>query len=104
MTRTGNKITLVNIKFSLNACKKISKREIDCSSDTARGFFTLFNYLEKLKVRDFVDIWVMEDQIQDLVLTCGIFQICFYNNLFNPDVNIQILTCRNFTEQIICFG
>ena len=88
MTRTGNKITLVNIKFSINACKKISKREIDSSSDTARGFFTLFNHLENLKVRDFVDIWVMEDQIQDLVLTYGIFQICFYNNLFNPDVNI----------------
>ena len=56
MTRTGNKITLVKIKFSINACKKISKREIDSSSDTARGFFTLFNHLEKLKVRDFVDI------------------------------------------------
>ena len=56
MTRTGNKITLVKIKFSINACKKISKREIDSSSDTARGFSTLFNHLEKLKVRDFVDI------------------------------------------------
>lgn len=103
MTRTGNKITLVKIKFSINACKKISKREIDSSSDTARGFFTLFNHLEKLKVRDFVDIQGNGRPNSRLSVTCGIFQICFYNNLFNPDVNIQILTCRNFTEQIICF-
>ena len=25
LTRTGNKITLVNIKFNLNACKNLSK-------------------------------------------------------------------------------
>ena len=36
LTRTGNKITLVNIKFSLNTCKHLSKNELDNLSDTAR--------------------------------------------------------------------
>ena len=39
MTRTDNKITLANMKFSINACKNLSNREIDRLSDTARDFF-----------------------------------------------------------------
>ena len=39
LTRTVKKITLVNIKFSLNACKNLSKNELDNLSDTARDFF-----------------------------------------------------------------
>ena len=39
LTRADNKITLVNIKFSLNACKNLSKNELNNLSDTARDFF-----------------------------------------------------------------
>ena len=47
LTRTDNKITLVNIKFSLNACKNLTKHELDNLSDTARELFLiLFNLLE----------------------------------------------------------
>ena len=38
MTRTDNKITL-NIKFNLNVCKNLSKKELDALSDTASNFF-----------------------------------------------------------------
>ena len=41
LTRTDNKITLVNMKFNLNACKNFSKNELDNLSDTARNFFYL---------------------------------------------------------------
>ena len=89
MTRTDNKIALVNIKFSMNPCKKLSKREIDSLSDTAHDFlYFVQSFGNKLEVSDFVNLWLMEDQIQDLdSVTCGIFQIYFYDNLFNPDVN-----------------
>ena len=40
MTRTDDKITLVNIKFNLNACKKLSKKELGALSDTAMNFFS----------------------------------------------------------------
>ena len=39
LTRTDNKITLVNIKFALNAIKNLTKNELDNFSDTARDFF-----------------------------------------------------------------
>ena len=42
MTRTDNKIKLVNIRFNLNACKKLSKRELDALSNTATNFFLLY--------------------------------------------------------------
>ena len=103
MTRTDNKITLVNIKFNLNACKNLSKKELDALSDTANNFFRFIQaFGNKLKLRDFVNIWMVEDRVQDLnSVTCGIFQIYFYNNLFNPDCdsNIQNKKCLNKKKQ-----
>ena len=93
MTRTDNKITLVNIKFSLNACKSLTKKELDTLSNTATNFFHFIQALgNKLKLRDFVNIWVVEDRVQDLY---------FYDNLFNPNKNSKIqdkkrLNKRNF--------
>ena len=82
MTRTDNKITLVNIKFSLNACKSLTKKELDTLSNTATNFFHFIQALgNKLKLRDFVNIWVVEDRVQDLY---------FYDNLFNPNKNSEI--------------
>ena len=82
MTRTDNKITLVNIKFSLNACKSLTKKELDTLSNTATNFFHFIQALgNRLKLRDFVNIWVVEDRVQDLY---------FYDNLFNPNKNSKI--------------
>ena len=64
LARTDNKITLVNIKFNLNACKNLSKNELDNLSDTARDFFYFILYFgNKLKLGDFVNIWMVEDHI-----------------------------------------
>ena len=92
MNRTDQKITLCKIKFNLGACKELSKEEIDSLSDTARDFFYFVQVFGiKLKLRSFVNIWMVEDRIQDLESsTCGIFQLYFYENLFNPDENSKI--------------
>ena len=94
MTRTDNKITLVNIRFNLHACKNLSKRELDALSDTATNFFHFIQaFGNKLK---FVNIWMVEDRVQDLnSVTCSIFQLYFYDNLFNPDEKSKI---RNKTR------
>ena len=42
LTRTDSKITLVNIKFNLNAYKNLSKKELDNLSDTTRDFVQSF--------------------------------------------------------------
>ena len=34
---------------------------------------------------------MVEDRVQNLnSVTCGIFQICFYDNLFSPDKNSKV--------------
>ena len=45
MTRTDNKITLCKIQFNLNACKNLSKSELDVLSDTASNFFRFIQAL-----------------------------------------------------------
>ena len=39
LMRTDKKITPVNIKLSLNACKNLSNNELDNLTKTARDFF-----------------------------------------------------------------
>ena len=74
LTITDNKITLENVKFSLNACENLSKNELDNLSDTSRDFFYFVqSFGNKLKLRDFVNFWIVEDRIQDLdTVTCDI--------------------------------
>ena len=92
MDKTDQKISLCKIKFNLGACKQLSREEIDSLSDTARDFFYFVQAFGiKLKPRSFVNIWMVEDRIQDLdSATCGIFQLYFCENLFNPDKNSKI--------------
>ena len=103
LTRTDKKITLVNIKFSLNACKNLSKNELDKLSNTARDFFYFVqSFGDKLKLRDFVNFWVVEDRIQDPdTVNCGVFQIYFYDNLFNPDKNSKMQDKKKLNKKTI---
>ena len=90
--RTDNKITLCKLKVNLRACKQLSEDEILSLSNTTRNFFYFIQAFGiKLKLRGFVNIWMVEDRLQDLESsTCGMFQIYFYQNLFNPDENSKI--------------
>ena len=84
MDRTDKKLTLCKVKFSLSACKELTEDEILSLSDTARQFFYFVqSFGNKLKL--FLNIWMLEDRLQDLESsTCGIFQIYFYHKLFDP--------------------
>ena len=103
LTRTDNKITLVNIKFNLNPCKNLFKKELDNLSDTACDFFYFIqSFGKKLKLRDFVNIWMVEDRIQGLdSVTCDIFQKYFCDNLFNPDQNRKIKNKTKLNKKTI---
>ena len=101
LTRIDNKITLINIKFNLNACKNLSKKEFDNLSDTARDFFYFVQSFDN-KLRDFVNIWMVEERVQDLdSVTCGIFQIYFYDNLLNPDQNSKTRIKKQLSKKAI---
>ena len=86
MMQTDAKIILVNIKFPMKACKKLSNKEIENLSNTAKDFFYFVqSFGNFLKVEDFLNIWMVEDPIQmSETVTCGIFQLYFYENMFNP--------------------
>ena len=79
MDRTDKKITLCKVKFSLSACKELTEDEILSLSDTARQFFYFVqSFGNKLNLRSFVNIWMVEDRLQDLkTSTCGIFKFTF---------------------------
>ena len=103
LARTDNEITLVNIKFSLNACKHLSENELDNLSDIARDFFYFVqSFGNQLKLTDFLNLWVVEDRIQDLdSITCGIFQIYFYDSFFNPNENSKIQNKAKLNKKTI---
>ena len=102
MTKTDNKITLVNIKFNLNACKNLTKKELDVLSDTATNSSFVQAFGNKLKLRDFVNICIVEDRVQDLnSVTCGIFHMNFYDNLFNPNKNSKIQNKKRLNKKTI---
>ena len=89
MKRADDKITLVNIKFNLNVCKNLSKKELDALINTATNFCHFVQaFSNKLMLKDFVNIWMVEDRVQDLdSVTCEIFHIYFYDDLVNVDQN-----------------
>ena len=103
MKRADQKINLCKIKFNLGACSKLSKNKFDSLSDTARDFFYFVQAFGiNLKLKSFVNIWMVEEQIQDLDWnTCGIFQLYFYENLFNPDQNSKIQNDTKFKKSTV---
>ena len=103
MTRTDNKITLFNIRFNLNAFENLSADEHDALSDTASNFFHFIQaFNNKLKLRNFVNIWMVENRVQNLnSVTCAIFQLYFYNNLFSPNENSKIQDKAKLNKRII---
>ena len=92
MTRTDSIIALLNIRFNLNNYKNLSVDELDALSDTATNFFRFVQaFGNKLKLSNFVNKWMVEDRIQNLnSVTCGTFQLYFYDNLLNPNENSKI--------------
>ena len=88
----GTEKTLFNIRFNLNNYKNLSVGELDALSNTAANFFRFVQTFDnKLKLRNYVNIWAVEDRVQNLnSVTCRIFQLYFYNNLFDLDENSKI--------------
>ena len=103
MDRTDKKITLCKVKFSLSACKELTEDEIRSLSDTARQFFYFVqSFGNKLKLRSFVNIWMVEDRLQDLKTSaCGVFQIYFYKNLFDPGEESKINGETRLTKRTV---
>ena len=81
----------------MSACEKLNNKEIENLNNTAKNvFYFVQSFGNFLKVKDSLNIWMVEDRIQDIeTVPCGIFQLYFYENLFNPNADSKIQTTKN---------
>ena len=92
LIKKDNKITLVTLRFSISQYKKL--KNFDKLSKTTLDLLQLINkYGKKHRFRNEVIVQLVVDQLQMIEKdTCGMYQIYFYVNLFNPLDNSSILS------------
>ena len=78
------KLTLCKLKFSMNAYEKLTESRTKKLSESAQDFSHLIHTFGKNEqITNFVNVWMLEDPMQmPKTVTCGLFQIYFYKNLF----------------------
>ena len=100
--RKDNKLTFVKLKFLMNGYERLTEKEISELSETAQDFFYLVHSFGKNEKIKFVHVWMLEDPIQQPhIITCGPFQICFYEKLLFPDKDIKIHIYKKLTNDAL---
>ena len=104
--RKDDKINLIKLKLSMiGYCSFTKFLEIDKLSETAQDFFHLiYCFGKNEKITNFVNTWLLEDPLQKKTktkntVTCDLFQIYFYKNLFFPDNGSKIQDYRKLTNE-----
>ena len=69
----------------------------------AAGLFHLINKFAKLnRIKDEVILHFVDDQLQNEIIdTCGIFQLYFYKKLFDPLKKSRIINNNKLTKNTI---
>ena len=94
------KLTLCSLKFSAINWEKLKPSEKEKLTDTAQNFFHILTEFAKLKKE--MTLIIVEHPIQQITAsTCGIFQIYFYKNLFDPDEKSIIVKNEFLTKKTI---
>ena len=71
-------------------------------NETATNFFHLLYQFAKLKKTNKMSIVIIENNLQELSSsTCGIFQLYFYKNLFDPSIQSMILQHKNLNTETV---
>ena len=71
-------------------------------TETAQNFFHLLQQFAKLKKTNDMSILILEQPVQNLTSSnCGIFQLYFYKNLFDPDEKSKIINHENLNKHTI---
>ena len=84
----------------MNAYERLKENQIKKLSERAQDLFHLIHSFGKNKqLTNFVNVWMLEDPIQmPKPVTCGPFQIYFYENLFFPDKNSKAKSYKKLTN------
>ena len=99
INRKDKRINLTYVQFDLESYKKINRKLL---TTTAKDFFHTLNEFGKVHKRKLVDVYMVDDQLQNLKSdTCGLFQLYFYTNLFVPEANSKIISNKTLTIKTI---
>ena len=86
--------------FSIESYKKINEKSLDHLTNTAKDFFHLLFEFGKLRGKKEMNINLLDDQLQELTRdTCGIIQLYFYKNLFDPVRDNKIIDDELLTKK-----
>ena len=101
LNKKDTKINLVSLTFSIQSYKKIKEKSLDNLTDTVKDFFHLLSKFGKLRKQDKKKIILLDDQqLQELTTgACGIFQLYFYKNLFDPVSDSKIIGDEFLTKK-----
>ena len=99
--KRDNKITMITLKFSMHEYDKI--KNMSRLSETTMDLLHLMReYGKKHKLKNEIIVHFVDDQLQMIKRdTCGMYQIYFYVNLFNPLENIGIINENNLNKRTI---
>ena len=98
INKKDKKINLTYVRFDITSFKKVNKSSL---TPTAQDFFHSLNEFGKVHNTDYVDIYMVDDQLQNKTDTCGLFQLYFYVNLFLPKEKSQIVKNKTLNLQTI---
>ena len=99
---TDQTLTLCEMKFSVDSWENMIHTKKEQLTETARNFFHLLQQFAKLKKTNDMSILILEQPVQNLTSSnCGIFQLYFYKNLFDPDEKSKIINHENLNKHTI---
>ena len=103
--KKDRKITLISLTFSMMQYEKI--KDLNELRTTTQDLLHLMYEFGKLHdIKDEINVFSLDDQLQRTETdTCGIFQLYFYYNLFNPLANSSIIEhtvlSKNAVEKLL---
>ena len=98
--KSDRKITLISLKFSMREYGKISDKQLKTTTQNLLHLMYEFGKLHN--IQDEITVFSLDDQLQKIETdTCGIFQIYFYCNLFNPFSDSCIIKDKVRTKHTI---
>ena len=99
--KKDTKINLGLLTFSIRSYEKIKEKFLDNLTNTAKDFFHLLSEFGKIKKqKKEMKFILLDNQLQELTAdTCGIFQLYFYKNLFDPVRDSKIIDDEFLTKK-----
>ena len=99
--KNNQKITLISLRFSMSEYEKI-KNTKQLKTTTQDLLHLMYEFGRLHNLDDNITVFCVDDQLQRIDTdTCGIFQIYFYYNLFNPLSESQVIKHKLLTKQTI---